>query len=350
MNNEIIKINNRIISNSNCPYIIAELSANHNGSIERAFESVLAAKEAGADAVKIQTYTADTITIKSDREEFQIRGGLWDGSSLYDLYKEAETPYEWHKPLFDYAKKIGITIFSSPFDSTAVDLLEELNTPAYKIASPEIIDLPLIKYVAQTKKPMIISTGMANFEEITEAVDIAKENGCQNLILLHCISAYPTPPEQSNLRTIPDLAEKFNVLSGLSDHTMGTVVATTSVALGACVIEKHFTLSRFDKGPDSSFSLEPHELKQLCQDTKIAWQSLGDVCYERKSSEVGSVKFRRSIYAVKNIKKGEKLTVNNIKSIRPGSGLKPKHYEKILGKIANNDIMYGSPISFDLIS
>ena len=256
-----MKINNRIISNQQPPYIIAELSANHNGSIERAFESIKAAKEAGVDAVKIQTYTADTMTIDCDRKEFQITGGLWDGYSLYDLYKEAQTPYEWHKRLFDYAKEIDITIFSTPFDETAVDLLEELNTPAYKIASFEMTDLPLVKYVAQTKKPMIISTGMANLEEIEEVVQVAKENGCQDLILLHCISSYPAPVEQSNLRTIPDLAKRFGVLSGLSDHTMGTTVATTSVALGACVIEKHFTLSRKDKGPDSEFSLEPHELK-----------------------------------------------------------------------------------------
>ena len=344
-----MEIDNRSISNNSPPYIIAELSANHNGSIVRAFKSILAAKESGADAVKIQTFTADTITIKSDRKEFQIEGGLWDGSTLYDLYKEAETPYEWHKPLFDYAKKIGITIFSSPFDSTAVDLLEELNTPAYKIASPEIIDLPLIKYVAQTKKPMIISTGMANLDEISEAVGVARENGCQDLVLLHCISSYPAPFEQSNLRTIPDLAEKFNVLVGLSDHTMGTVVATTSVALGACVIEKHFTLSRDDKGPDSEFSLEPDELKQLCQDTKTAWQSLGKAGYERKSAEEANVKFRRSIYAIKDIKKGEQFTKDNVQRIRPGFGLAPKYYEQILGRTAKFDIRRGAPLSFNLV-
>ena len=344
-----MEIDNRSISNNSTPYIIAELSANHNGSISRAFESILAAKESGVDAVKIQTYTADTMTIDCDREEFQVTGGLWNGYSLYDLYKEAQTPYEWHKPLFDYAKKIGITIFSSPFDSTAVDLLEELNTPAYKIASPEIIDLPLIKYVAQTKKPMIISTGMANLDEISEAVRVARENGCQDLVLLHCISSYPAPFEQSNLRTIPDLAEKFNVLVGLSDHTMGTVVATTSVALGACVIEKHFTLSRDDKGPDSEFSLEPDELKQLCQDTKTAWQSLGKAGYERKSAEEENVKFRRSVYVIKDIKKGEKLTVENTKRIRPGFGLAPKYYEQILGRTAKFDIRRGAPLSFNLV-
>ena len=344
-----MKINNRTISSQQLPYIIAELSANHNGSIERAFESILAAKEAGADAVKIQTYTADTMTIDCDREEFQITGGLWDGYSLYDLYKEAQTPYEWHKRLFDYAKEIGITIFSTPFDETAVDLLEELEVPVYKIASFEMTDLPLVKYVAQTKKPMIISTGMANLEEITEVVRVARENGCTDLILLHCISSYPAPAEQSNLQTIPDLAERFGVITGLSDHTMGTTVATTSVALGACLIEKHFTLSRTDKGPDSEFSLEPQELKQLCIDTKIAWQSLGQAGYERKEVEKSNVRFRRSIYAVKDIKKGEQLTKENVKSIRPGFGLAPKYLSKILSSKAMRDISRGTPISLDLI-
>jgi pseudaminic acid synthase len=345
-----MKINNRIISNQQPPYIIAELSANHNGSIERAFESIKAAKEVGVDAVKIQTYTADTMTIDCDRKEFQITGGLWDGYSLYDLYKEAQTPYEWHKRLFDYAKEIGITIFSTPFDETAVDLLERLDTPAYKIASFEMTDLPLVKYVAQTKKPMIISTGMANLEEIREVVRVAKENGCTDLILLHCISSYPAPAEQSNLKTIPDLAERFGVITGLSDHTMGTTVATTSVALGACLIEKHFTLSRSEKGPDSEFSLEPQELKQLCIDTKIAWQSLGQAGYEKKEAEKSNVKYRRSIYAVKDIKKGDKLTQENIKRIRPGLGLEPKHYDEIISKAAKCDIDRGTPISFDLIS
>jgi pseudaminic acid synthase len=342
-------INKRIISKECSPYIIAELSANHNGDIKRALESIKVAKECGADAVKIQTYTADTITIKSDREEFQIKGGLWDGYDLYSLYKEAETPYKWHKFLFDYAKEIGITIFSSPFDFTAVDLLEELNAPAYKIASPEIIDLPLIKRVAQTGKPMIISTGMANLEEIGEAVEVAKGNGCKDLVLLHCISSYPAPVEQSNLRTIPDLVKRFGILSGLSDHTMGTTVATTSVALGACVIEKHFTLSRNDKGPDSEFSLEPDELKRLCQDTKIAWQSLGVAGYSLRESEEIGHGFRRSLYAVQDIQQGEKFTKDNIRSIRPGLGLKPKYYEQILGKVAKCDIGYGTPFSWEFI-
>jgi len=345
-----MRINDRIISNESKPYIIAELSANHNGSIDRAFESILAAKKAGADAVKIQTYTADTMTIDCDREEFQITAGLWDGYSLYDLYKEAQTPYEWHKCLFDYAKKVGITIFSTPFDETAVDLLEGLDAPAYKIASFEMTDLPLIKYVAQTGKPLIISTGIASFDEISEVVKVAKDNGCKDLILLHCISSYPAPVEQSNLRTIPDLAKQFNVLSGLSDHTMGTTVATTSVALGACMIEKHFTLNRSDKGPDSEFSLETNELEQLCKDAEIAWKSLGRAGYKRKRAEKSSAKYRRSIYAIKDIKKGEKLTVNNIQRIRPGFGLEPKHWDKVLSSESVRDIDRGTPISFDLIS
>ncbi len=344
-----MNINNRIISNKNYPYIIAELSANHNGSIERAFNSIKAAKEAGADAVKIQTYTADTMTIKSDRKEFQIKGGLWDGFDLYSLYKLAETPYDWHKPLFDYAQEIGITIFSSPFDETAVDLLENLNTPAYKLASFEITDLPLVKYIAQTNKPMIISTGMANIEEISTVVDVAKENGCRDLVLLHCISSYPAPPEQSNLRTIPDLKERFGVLSGLSDHTIGTTVALSSVALGACVIEKHFTLSRNDKGPDSEFSLEPHELKELCDDTKVAYLSLGAASYELKDAEKSNLNFRRSLYVVKDIKKGEMFTKENFRSIRPAFGLPPEHYQKVMGSIAAKDIESGSPLTWSSI-
>jgi len=337
-------INNREIGNHRVPYIIAELSANHNGDIQRAFDSILAAKEAGADAIKIQTYTADTMTIDCDREDFQIKGGLWDGYNLYELYKEAQTPYEWHKPLFDYAKEIGITIFSSPFDETAVDLLEELDAPAYKIASFEMTDLPLVEYVAKTGKPMIISTGMANLEEIEATVETARSSGCQDLLLLHCVSAYPAPIDQINLRTISELSARFSVLSGLSDHTMGTAVATTSVALGACLIEKHFTLSRADKGPDSKFSLEPDELKQLCQDTKIAWQSLGSSGHERSPSEQGNVRFRRSIYAVQDIQKGERFTTENVRRIRPGFGLDPKHWYQVLSSKASADIARGTPI------
>lgn len=336
---------------SGCPpYIVAEISANHNGSIDHAKRIMQAAKASGANAVKLQTYTADTITIQSDRDEFKIRGGLWDGHSLYDLYKLAQTPFEWHKPLFDYAKSINLTCFSTPFDETAVDLLEDLNVPAYKIASFELIDLPLIKYVASTKKPMIMSTGMANLEEISEAVACARESGCKNLILLHCISSYPAPANQSNLLTIPDLANQFDVLTGLSDHTLGTTVSIASVALGACFIEKHFTLSRSDKGPDSTFSLEPNELKTLCLDAEVAWAALGKAGYERKEAENENVQFRRSLYFVKSLKAGQVIEKHHVRSIRPGFGLKPKHLDDVIGKIAREDISEGMPVCWEKIS
>ncbi len=345
-----ISIAGRLIGERHPPYIIAELSANHNGSLDRALDSIDMAKHMGADAVKIQTYTADTMTIESESQEFQIKGGLWDGYTLYSLYKWAETPYEWHKPIFDHARKAGITIFSTPFDETAVDLLEDLNVPAYKIASFEVVDLPLIKYVAQTNKPMIISTGMANLEEITEAVETARENGCNELVLLHCISSYPAPIDQSNLRTIIDLGSRFSVIPGLSDHTMGTTVAVASVALGACVIEKHVTLSRQDKGPDSEFSLEPKELKQLCEESKNAWQALGEESYRLKAAEKASLNHRRSIYIVEDLKAGDVITRLNTRRIRPGFGLKPKYYEEIIGKKTNKDVRRGTPVSWDLFS
>ena len=346
-NTKEIVIVGRKIGSKFPPYVIAEVSANHNGSIDRALQTIEMAKVQGADAVKIQTYTADTMTIESKAEDFQIHGGLWDGYSLYQLYQEAHTPYEWHKSLFDHARKIDITLFSTPFDETAVDLLEDLNTPAYKIASFEAIDLPLIKYVAQTGKPMIISTGMANLEEISEAVTTARENGCSELVLLHCISSYPAPVEQSNLKTIPDLTERFGVVAGLSDHTMGTTVAVASVALGACVIEKHVTLSRDEKGPDSEFSLEPQELSSLCVDAKKAWSALGQAGYERKPAEKPNLVFRRSIYVVKNIKAGEKFTKENIRRIRPGFGLPPKHYEQLIGKVARDTLSQGTALRWE---
>ncbi len=288
--NQVVSIAGRKIGNQYPPYIIAELSANHNGNIERALETITMAKLRGADAVKIQTYTADTMTIECNKEDFKIHGGLWDGYDLYQLYEWAQTPFEWHHAMFDHAHKVGITIFSSPFDETAVNLLEDLNAPAYKIASFEAIDFPLIKYVAQTGKPMIISTGMASLDEIAEAVDTARENGCKDLALLHCISSYPAPVEQSNLRTITDLASRFNIVSGLSDHTLGTVVSVAGVALGASIIEKHVTLNRQDKGPDSVVSLEPNELENLCQYAKDAKLAIGVVDYERKSAEEASMK------------------------------------------------------------
>lgn len=331
------------------PYIIAEMSANHNGKIERAFETIDMAKAMGADAVKIQSYTADTITIDCDNDDFQITGGIWDGYNLYRLYEWAQTPFEWHKPIFDHARRKGITIFSTPFDESSVDLLEDLNTPAYKIASFEAIDLPLIKYVAQTMKPVIISTGMANFEEISDAVATARDNGCEQLALLHCISSYPAPVEQSNLKTIPDLQKNFDVIAGLSDHSMGTTVSIASVALGASIIEKHVTLSRQDKGPDSEFSLEPTELKRLCEEAKDAWCALGQKSYRLKSAEQGNLKFRRSIYVVKDMTTGDILSEENMRRIRPGYGLAPKLYASLLGKKINQDVKRGTPMTLKLI-
>ena len=342
-------ISNREINPVKPPYIIAEMSANHNGNIGNAYKIIDMAKACGADAVKLQTYTADTITMDMNTPEFMIKGGLWGGQSLHELYQSASMPWEWHKPLFDYAKKIGITIFSSPFDNTAVDLLEDLNTPAYKIASFEAVDLPLIKYVAQTGKPMIISTGMADAEEIQEAIEAAREGGCKELAILHCVSAYPALASDYNLRTLADMRQKFGLVTGLSDHTIENTTAIASVALGASIIEKHVTLSRNGGGPDDSFSLEVKELKELCIGSKIAWSALGKVDYGRKSSEQGNIKFRRSLYFSKDVKKGEKLTKDNVKSIRPGFGLLPKNYEQILGRVAKCDIKLGTPVSFDVI-
>ncbi|NQZ94130.1 MAG: pseudaminic acid synthase [Moritella sp.] len=344
-----ITIDGRKIGPNYRPYIIAELSANHNGDINRAFAIMEAAKKAGADAIKLQTYTHETITMDCDNDEFQIHGGLWDGQSLYELYKSAHMPWEWHQPLFAKAKELDITIFSSPFDFTAVDLLEALDAPAYKIASFEVIDLPLIKRVAQTGKPMIISTGMANKAEIQDAITTARENGCEELVVLHCVSGYPAPAEQYNLRTISDITARFDVLSGLSDHTIDNATAVVSVAFGACVIEKHVTLDRNGGGADDSFSLEPDELARLCRDTHTAWQAMGNVNYERTPAEQGNVKFRRSLYAVKDIPAGALLTEDNVRSIRPGFGLAPKHYEAVLGMIAKGVIYRGTALHFDLI-
>ncbi|PMK74236.1 pseudaminic acid synthase [Vibrio breoganii] len=349
MTKDYIEIDGRKIGPSYKPYIIAELSANHNGDINKAFQIIEEAKKAGADAIKLQTYRPDTITIDCDNEDFQIHGGLWDGKTLYELYEWAHTPWEWHEALFAKAKELDITMFSSPFDFTAVDLLEELNAPAYKIASFELVDHALIARVAQTGKPMIMSTGMANDVEIQEAIDVAKENGCQELVVLHCVSGYPAPADQYNLRTIADMQERFGVLSGLSDHTIDNATAVTSVALGACLIEKHVTLDRNGGGPDDSFSLEPKELKALCADTKTAWLSLGKVNYERTEAEKGNVKFRRSLYVVKNINKGDLITKENVKSIRPGYGLEPKHLNKIINRVAITDLKKGQAFKWDFI-
>ena len=330
--NAHISIDGRKIGTDYAPYIIAEMSANHNGSIENAFKIIEQAKRCGADAVKLQTYTADTITLNSRAPEFMIRGTLWDGQSLHELYQKAHMPWDWHKPLFDFAREQGITIFSSPFDFSAVDLLESLNAPAYKIASFEMVDLPLICYVAQTGKPMIISTGMADADEIAEAVETAKSAGCRELVVLHCVSGYPAPAADYNLRTLPDMAARFDTLVGLSDHTLDNTTAVASVVLGACVIEKHFTLDRNGGGADDSFSLEPDGLQALCRDSKTAWQALGRVHYGLKSSEQGNVQFRRSLYFVKDLQKGDAIDGTCIRSVRPGFGIAPKHFDELIGK------------------
>lgn len=331
------------------PYVICELSGNHNGSLDRAMKLLEAAAETGADAIKMQSYTADTITIDHDGPGFTIEGGLWDGRNLHSLYKEAQTPFEWHGPLFQRAKELGVTLFSSPFDESAVDMLEELGAPAYKIASFEAVDLPLVAYVASKGKPMIISTGMASLEEIGEAVATARDNGCEELVLLHCVSSYPAPDEQSNVATVPDLAKRFGVVSGLSDHTFGSAVAVASVALGGCVVEKHFTLARADGGPDSAFSLEPDEFKTLVTDCKRAWKALGQPTYDLQGCEGGSVEYRRSVYVVEDVAAGETLTKANIRSIRPGHGLAPRHLPELLGKTATRDLKRGEPTDWDMI-
>lgn len=339
-----ISIAGRRIASDMPPYIIAELSANHNGKLETAMKIVSEAKKAGADAVKLQTYTADTITLDCDAEEFQIRGGLWDGKTLYQLYQEAHMPWDWHKPLFEHARQLGITIFSSPFDTTAVDLLEDLNAPAYKIASFEAVDLPLIRYVASTGKPMIISTGMADAEEIQEAIEAASEGGCRELAILHCVSGYPAPAADYNLRTIPDMMRRFGLVTGLSDHTLDNTTAIASVALGASIIEKHFTLDRSGGGPDDSFSLEPAELTALCRDSKTAWAALGHVDYGRKSSEQGNVQFRRSLYFVKKLRAGDVITADAVRSVRPGFGVPPKRLADLIGSVTKRDVMGGTPV------
>lgn len=340
-----ISIAGRRIAEDEAPYVIAELSANHNGRLETAMAIVEQAKAAGADAIKLQTYTADTITLNCDSEDFQIHGGLWDGQTLYNLYRQAHMPWAWHKPLFERARQVGITIFSSPFDRTAVDLLEDLNAPAYKIASFEAVDIPLIKYVAGTGKPMIISTGMADVEEIGEAIEAAQTGGCKELAILHCVSGYPAPAEDYNLRTIPDMIERFRLVTGLSDHTLDNATAIASIALGASIIEKHFTLDRRGGGPDDSFSLEPGELAALCRDCKTARSAIGFVDYGQKSSEKANVKFRRSLYVVRDVKAGEPVSMHNVRSIRPGYGLEPKYLLSLLGEKFSCDIRAGTALS-----
>ncbi len=349
MNNNIfrsIAIAGRRIARCAPPYIIAELSANHNGSLGTAIKLLEAAKIAGVDAIKIQTYSPDTITLNCNSDDFKIDSGLWHGKTLYQLYQEAHMPWEWHKPLFRHARELGITIFSSPFDQTAVDYLEELDVPAYKIASFELVDLPLIKYVARTGKPIILSTGMAEENEIAEAIEAARSAGCGEIAILRCVSGYPAPPAEYNLLTLTDMIERFGLVTGLSDHTIGNATAISSIALGGCIIEKHFTLDRNGGGPDDSFSIEPNEMSRLCEEARTAWEALGSVQYGKRSSESENIKFRRSLYFVKALKRGETVSKDAIRSVRPGYGLHPRYFDKIIGRKVLCDVSYGTPVEF----
>lgn len=350
MNQEIL-IGHRHIGAGNPPFVIAEMSGNHNQSLDRALQIVEAAARSGAHALKIQTYTPDTMTLDLDEREFHIAdaGSLWNGTSLYKLYGEAYTPWEWHKPIFDKAAELGILAFSTPFDETSVDFLESLNVPCYKIASFENTDIALIRRVAATGKPLIISTGMASIAELDETVRAAKEAGCEQLILLKCTSTYPASPENTNILTIPHLKTLFNCEVGLSDHTMGVGVSVASVALGASVIEKHFTLDRAEGGVDSAFSMEPAEMQQLVVETERAWQALGKVSYGATKAEQKSLQFRRSLYIVEAMKAGDTLSSANLRAIRPGLGLAPKYLPIFLGKQLTKDCPKGTPLSWDLI-
>ncbi|CVK21898.1 MULTISPECIES: pseudaminic acid synthase [Sporomusa] len=333
------------------PFIIAEMSGNHNQSLDRALEIVELAAKAGVDAIKLQTYTADTMTLNIDDREFFIadKNSLWQGTSLYKLYQKAYTPWEWHEPIFKRCKELGIMGFSTPFDATAVEFLESLDVPCYKIASFENIDLPLIKRVARTGKPMIVSTGMTTVAELDDLVKTARENGCKDLVLLKCTSSYPSTPEGTNLITIPHMKQLFNCEVGLSDHTLGIGVAVASVALGASVIEKHFTTSRADGGVDSAFSMEPAEMAQLVQETRNAWQALGHISYEVGEQEKKSFQFRRSLYIVEDMKAGDVITEKNMRSIRPGLGLSPKYYNELLDKTVKKDVKRGTAVSWELV-
>lgn len=349
MSTPFIEIAGRKIGSDHSPYVICELSGNHNGSLERCLTMVDAAADTGCDAIKIQTYTADTITLDVDRPEFKIHGGLWDGRTLYELYEEAHTPFEWHAAIFERARQRGVTIFSSPFDETAVDLLDSLGAPAFKIASFEAVDLPLIRYAAAKGKPLIISTGMANLTEMQTALDTALAAGAPGVLLLHCVSSYPATFADANVRTVPDMAARFGCPIGLSDHTPGTAASVAAVSLGACAVEKHFTLARADGGPDAAFSLEPAEFKALVDDTKNAWAALGRAHYDVLGSEATSLLFRRSLYVTADVKKGEPLTRANVRSVRPGNGLPPADLDKVLAGKAARDLTRGEPLDWSMV-
>ena len=346
-----MSIAGRPIGMGQCPFVIAEMSGNHNQSLDRALQIVDAAADSGAHAIKLQTYTADTITLDIDHGEFVIDDSesLWYGKTLHDLYDEAHTPWEWHEAIFSRARERGIIPFSTPFDETAVDFLEELDSPCYKIASFELVHLPLIRKVAATGKPIIMSTGMATLEEIQEAVDAVRAAGCDQPVLLKCTSSYPATPENSNLATIPHMRERFGCEVGLSDHTLGIGVAVASVALGATVIEKHFTLDRAEGGVDAAFSMEPDEMRQLVAETERAWQALGEVSYGPTAAEKPSLQFRRSLYVAEDMKAGDELTQRNLRVVRPGFGLPPKHYEELLGKHVNRDVAKGTALSWEFV-
>ena len=346
----VLTIAGRRVGAGHAPYIVCELSANHNGSLERALAMIDAAAATGADAIKIQTYTADSLTLACDRPEFRIAGGPWNGRTLHDLYSEAGTPYEWHEALFARARARGIPLFSTPFDEAAVDLLAALGAPAFKIASFELVDLPLIVHAARHGKPMILSTGMAGLGEIGEAVAAARNGGAADVALLHCISAYPAPIEEANVATVPHLGAAFGCVTGLSDHSPGSAASIASIVLGGSIVEKHFTLARADGGPDAAFSLEPHEFKALVADCHSAWKAVGTVEYGVAESERGSLSFRRSLHAVRAITSGEALTRDNVRSIRPGHGLPPKHLASVLGRKAARDIAFGEPLAWTLIA
>jgi N-acetylneuraminate synthase len=331
-------------------YLIAELSANHHQRFEQAVKIIRAAKEAGADAVKLQTYTPDTITIACDRPEFRIAGTIWDGRNLHELYGEACTPWEWQPRLQNVANDLGLDLFSTPFDATAVDFLEAMNVPAHKVASFELVDIPLIQKMARTGKPLIMSTGMATVEEIEEAMQAARDAGAKQIALLKCTSSYPAPAEEMNLRTIPELARRFGVPAGLSDHTMGIAVPVAAVTLGACIIEKHITLSRAEPGPDSSFSLEPHEFKAMVDAVRVAEKALGEVHFGCSAKEASSRVFRRSLFVVQDVKRGDLFTADNVRSIRPGHGLHPRHLPEVLGRHAACDIERGTPLNWELVN